>query len=117
MSNTDPNKSLFIGRPAMLRYDPESNPDCNIDHDQSPYAWTAPLEQTYTDNGCIQSRGGLARTSIIVGSLFLVNIDIDHCKKSLISLRSRLRRGWTIGRTLTIGLGLSPSISFSFHPR
>jgi hypothetical protein len=78
MSITDPNKSLFIGRPAMLRYDPELDPNCNIDHDRSPYAWTAPLEQTYTDNGCIQSRGGLACTSIIVGSLFLVNIDIDH---------------------------------------
>jgi hypothetical protein len=74
----------------MLRYDPELDPNCNIDHDQSPYAWTAPLEQTYTDNGCIQSRGGLACTSVIVGSLFLVNIDIDHLEKSLISLRSSI---------------------------
>ena len=82
----------------MLRYDPELDPDCNMDHDQSPYARTAPLEQTYTDNGCIQSRGGLARTSVIVGSLFLGNIDIDHCKQSLISPRSRLRRGYLQGQ-------------------
>jgi hypothetical protein len=87
-SNTDPNKSLSIGRPAMLRHDPESDPDCNMDYDRSPYAWTAPLQQTYTDNGCVQNCGGLARTSVIVGSLFLVNIDIDHFKQSLISLRS-----------------------------
>jgi hypothetical protein len=58
----------------------------------------SPLEQTYTGNGCMQSRGGLARTSVIVGSLFLVNIDIDHFKKPLISLRSRVRSGCLQGQ-------------------
>jgi hypothetical protein len=82
----------------MLRHDPESDPDRNMGHDQSPYARTAPLQQTYTNNGCIQSCGGLARTSVIVGSLFLGNIDIDHFKQSLISLHSRLRRACLQGQ-------------------
>jgi hypothetical protein len=84
----------------MLRHDPESDPDCNMDDDRSPYAWTAPLQQMYTDNGCVQSCGGLARTCVIVGSLFLVDIDIDHFKQSLISLRSRLRRACLQGQVV-----------------